>query len=73
MGNPASNAPAGDDVCDTAAFDTDAVDTDAFDAGPSDAGEAVCWLARVCDACGALVEGVGAAPCWRCGAVLVQE
>ncbi|WP_165314370.1 hypothetical protein [Agromyces protaetiae] len=33
------------------------------------AGDPVCWLDRVCDACGAFVEGVDATPCWNCGAV----
>ncbi|MDH2444054.1 hypothetical protein QDR37_08865 [Amnibacterium sp. CER49] len=31
-------------------------------------GEAACWLADVCERCGAFNE-VARAPCWRCGAV----
>lgn len=38
---------------------------------PEPGGEAVCWLERVCDQCGALAEPP--APCWRCGAVLAAE
>lgn len=34
----------------------------------TDAGDPVCWLARVCDACGALADGLPAAVCERCGA-----
>lgn len=33
-------------------------------------GDPVCWLSRVCEDCGALVDGVGATPCWNCGAVV---
>ncbi|MCP2372332.1 hypothetical protein BJ978_003008 [Agromyces terreus] len=40
---------------------------------PPDGGDAVCWLSRVCDECGALVEGVGSTPCWRCGTVLARD
>jgi len=29
-------------------------------------GDAACWLGRVCDNCGALVEGSRGVPCWRC-------
>lgn len=29
-------------------------------------GDAACWLGRVCDTCGALVEGSRGVPCWRC-------
>lgn len=36
-------------------------------------GDPACWLGRVCAECGAMVEGVGATPCWRCGTVLGQE
>jgi hypothetical protein len=40
--------------------------------GDGDAGgDAACWLARVCDACGALVEAPLPAVCWRCGADVV--
>lgn len=31
-------------------------------------GDAACWLANVCERCGAFNE-VAEAPCWRCGAV----
>lgn len=31
-------------------------------------GDAVCWLDRVCDTCGALADGPAAAVCERCGA-----
>jgi len=30
-------------------------------------GDAACWLGRVCDTCGALIEGSRGVPCWRCG------
>lgn len=33
-----------------------------------DGGDAVCWLTRVCDRCGALADGVPAEVCERCGA-----
>jgi len=36
-------------------------------------GDAACWLDRVCDECGALVEGSAAVPCWRCGAVVLGD
>jgi hypothetical protein len=29
-------------------------------------GDAACWLGRVCDNCGALIEGSRGMPCWRC-------
>jgi hypothetical protein len=29
-------------------------------------GDSACWLGRVCDNCGALVEGSRGVPCWRC-------
>lgn len=29
-------------------------------------GDPACWLGRVCDNCGALVEGSRGVPCWRC-------
>ncbi|HEU0205165.1 MAG TPA: hypothetical protein VFQ74_00530 [Pseudolysinimonas sp.] len=29
-------------------------------------GDAACWLGRVCDHCGALIEGSRGVPCWRC-------
>jgi len=29
-------------------------------------GDAACWLGRVCDNCGALIEGSRGVPCWRC-------
>jgi len=29
-------------------------------------GDAACWLGRVCDSCGALIEGSRGVPCWRC-------
>lgn len=29
-------------------------------------GDAACWLGRVCDTCGALIEGSRGVPCWRC-------
>lgn len=32
-------------------------------------GDPACWLGRVCEECGALVEGSRAAPCWRCGSI----
>jgi rubrerythrin len=32
------------------------------------AGGPVCWLARVCDACGALADGPPEPACPRCGA-----
>lgn len=35
-------------------------------------GESVCWLDRVCDDCGALVEAKVPAVCWRCGAIVVE-
>ncbi|MGI9823911.1 hypothetical protein [Agromyces sp. Marseille-Q5079] len=57
-----------DGRADVAGDDRPGVDGDRFDGG-----DAVCWLSRVCDECGALVEGVGATPCWRCGAVLVRD
>lgn len=31
-------------------------------------GDAACWLGRVCDHCGALIEGSRGVPCWRCQA-----
>lgn len=31
-------------------------------------GDAVCWLEKVCDECGALVEAELPSECWRCGA-----
>ena len=34
----------------------------------TDAGDAVCWLERVCDACGGLDDGPATAVCARCGA-----
>ncbi|WP_172979883.1 hypothetical protein [Agromyces agglutinans] len=40
---------------------------------PEPVGDAVCWLSRVCDACGAFVEGVDATPCWHCGAVAGRD
>jgi len=30
-------------------------------------GDAACWLGRVCDNCGALIEGSRGVLCWRCG------
>jgi len=37
--------------------------------GPDDeGGDAACWLGRVCDHCGALIEGSRGVPCWRCNA-----
>lgn len=35
--------------------------------GGMDGGDAVCWLERVCDSCGALADGPPAAVCERCG------
>ena len=36
--------------------------------GPAaEGGDPVCWLDRVCPACGAFAEGEPAGPCWRCG------
>jgi len=32
-----------------------------------EAGDAVCWLTRVCDRCGALADGPAPAVCPRCG------
>ena len=32
------------------------------------AGDPVCWLALVCDACGAIREGAPGSSCARCGA-----
>jgi len=29
-------------------------------------GDPACWLGRVCDNCGALIEGSRGVPCWRC-------
>jgi hypothetical protein len=29
-------------------------------------GDAACWLANVCERCGAFTEVAGV-PCWRCG------
>lgn len=43
-------------------------DLEEFDFTP--VGESACWLNRVCDECGALVEGQPPVKCWRCGAVL---
>lgn len=44
---------------------------------PPSAGEDVCWLGMLCPQCGAMPEGEGAldpsVPCWRCGAVRVEE
>ncbi|MBH0129710.1 hypothetical protein [Salinibacterium sp. NK8237] len=37
------------------------------------AGDAACWLPRVCEECGALVEGELPALCWRCGAQVGGE
>lgn len=34
-------------------------------------GDAVCWLERVCEECGALIEAELPAVCWRCGATVV--
>lgn len=31
------------------------------------AGDSACWVARVCDECGALPDGPPQARCWRCG------
>jgi hypothetical protein len=36
--------------------------TDETDQG----GDAACGLGRVCDNCGALIEGSRGVPCWRC-------
>lgn len=36
--------------------------------GPRAGGDAVCWLERVCDRCGALDDGPPTAVCERCGA-----
>lgn len=36
-------------------------------------GDAVCWLERVCDDCGALVEEAPPVSCWRCGAAMTPE
>lgn len=33
-------------------------------------GDPACWLDRVCEGCGALVEGRPPVVCWRCGAAL---
>jgi hypothetical protein len=33
----------------------------------SPTGDAVCWLERVCQDCGALIEEELPATCWRCG------
>jgi len=38
------------------------VDVDEIVQGGDDA----CWLGRVCDNCGALIEGSRGVPCWRC-------
>jgi hypothetical protein len=35
------------------------------------AGDAVCWIAHLCDECGAMNEAPG--PCWNCGAVREKE
>lgn len=35
---------------------------------PHAGGDAVCWLERVCDRCGALDDGPPTAVCERCGA-----
>jgi hypothetical protein len=42
--------------------DNVARDEEATDQG----GDAACWLGRVCDNCGALIEGSRGVPCWRC-------
>lgn len=34
----------------------------------TEGGDPVCWLDRVCDACGAMREDMRAARCARCGA-----
>jgi hypothetical protein len=40
---------------------------DAPTVAPDDqGGDAACWLGRVCDTCGALIEGSRGVPCWRC-------
>lgn len=38
-----------------------------------DGGDPACWLGRVCDECGALIEGPRSLPCWRCGAVRAED
>jgi hypothetical protein len=41
---------------------TEVDDAAAMDFG----GDSACWLGRVCDNCGALIEGSRGVPCWRC-------
>ncbi|MBH0053504.1 MULTISPECIES: hypothetical protein [unclassified Salinibacterium] len=43
------------------------------DSADTVAGDAACWLPRVCEQCGALVEGELPAPCWRCGVMMGGE
>ena len=48
---------------------TDAASPDsALSGDDAPAGDPVCWLERVCDACGALEDGPPAPGCARCGA-----
>jgi len=39
---------------------------ESIDVESDQGGDAACWLGRVCDNCGALIEGSRGVPCWRC-------
>lgn len=54
-------------LCEAAGVHNGFMDGEGF----TPTGEPVCWLDRVCDECGALVEGDLPAVCWRCGAEVV--
>jgi len=43
----------------------EAVEPD-IDTSIEQGGDPACWLGRVCDSCGALIEGSRGVPCWRC-------
>lgn len=44
-----------------------------FESAFEPVGDAVCWLERVCDDCGAIIEAALPASCWRCGADVTTE
>lgn len=56
-------APAAATQSETAHAETD---ESAAAFSPDQGGDAACWLGRVCDNCGALIEGSRGVPCWRC-------
>lgn len=35
--------------------------------------DGACWIARVCDPCGALPDGPPGPACWRCGSATVVQ